>query len=93
MSQYSRGANFERRIMGDYKKRGWDVFRSAGSHGAADVLVARYGEVIAIQAQIDGYFAPAKRMALLELIDRHKWQGVLAWREGKKLKMEFITND
>lgn len=90
MTAYSRGSNFERRVIRHLMKEGWDCARTAGSHGAADIWAARAGEFIFIQCQIDNYFIPAKVSALEELAHRHNAQAALAWRENKKLVLKVL---
>ena len=90
MTQYTRGANFERRVIRKLVKDGWDCARTAGSHGAADIWAARAGEFMFIQCQIDNYFEPAKTEALIDLAHRNNSQAWLAWREGKKLVMRRV---
>lgn len=92
MSAYSKGANFERRVMKWLEAHRWTCFRSAGSHKAADLIALRQGEVRLIQCQIDPYFAPGKREAVIELARENKCQAFLAWREGRKIKVSDITN-
>ena len=38
MTNYSRGADFERAVKKDLEKRGWVVVRAAGSHGVMDLV-------------------------------------------------------
>ena len=47
-----RGSNFERRIKTCLEKRGWTVFRSAGSRSPADLIALRPGlTVLAVQCK------------------------------------------
>ncbi len=47
-----RGSNFERRIKTWLEKRGWTVFRSAGSRSPADLIALRPGlTVLAVQCK------------------------------------------
>jgi Holliday junction resolvase len=87
MSNYSRGANFERRVRKHLEQQGWVVFRSAGSHSPADLIALKAGEVMLVQCQLDGYFTRAKKGALQILIEELNCQGCLAWREGKVLSL------
>lgn len=93
MSNYSRGANFERRVMKNLEARSWTVFRSAGSHSPVDLVAIRMGEVQLYQCQIDKHFAPGKRAAVIELARVNHFQAWLAWREGNKLYTKEITNE
>ena len=90
MTNYSRGANFERRCIRHLTKEGWDCARTAGSHGAADIWAARGGEFMFVQCQIDNYFEVGKVAAVTELAQRHGAQSWLAWRDNKKLIMKQV---
>ena len=87
---YRRGANFERRVRDYFAKQGCAVFRSAGSHSPADLIVLKAGEVILVQCQLDKYFAPNKRQALIILGEELDCQVCLAWREKRKLRLEVL---
>lgn len=67
MSNYSRGASFERKVASDLEAFGYVTVRSAGSHSPADVLATRrsllgvvYGvaEVVAVQCKTNGRLDP-----------------------------------
>jgi len=65
MSNYARGANFERAVKKDLEGRGYLVMRSAGSHGVTDLVAfgPKY-PVWFIQAKIHGTMSPADRKSL-----------------------------
>jgi len=70
-SPYSRGASFERKVAELLRAQGYIVYRSAGSHGASDLIClrARLGggaEVAFVQAKTNGVMSPADRRALVE---------------------------
>lgn len=90
MSNYSRGANFERRVRKHLEEQGWVVFRSAGSHSPADLIALKTGEVMLVQCQLDKGFSLAKRNQLAFLGLELNVQTYLAWREGKVIMMERI---
>ena len=53
MTNYERGANFERRVKKEYEKLGYYVMRSAGSHGVADLVALKRNTIpIIIQCKI-----------------------------------------
>lgn len=52
MSNQSRGTYLEHVVMDHLRDRGWCVIRSAGSHGAADVVAVRPGTVLLVQAKV-----------------------------------------
>jgi len=84
MSNYSRGANFERRVRKYLENEGWVVFRSAGSHSPADLIALKAGEVKLIQCQTDGAFSKIKKEMLRLLCDELRCSGWLFWRVSNK---------
>lgn len=67
MSRYSRGADFERRVMAAFRAWGWVVYRSAGSHGAADLVALHNSyDPVLVQAKTDGRLKPTDRLWILE---------------------------
>ena len=73
MTNYARGATFERTVKADLMLRGYLVIRAAGSHGIMDLVAFRpprvpyvTGEIWFIQAKIHGKMSPAERRELYE---------------------------
>jgi Holliday junction resolvase len=65
LNNYARGANFERDVKRDLEGKGYFAIRSAGSHGAVDIVA--FGPkhpVWFIQAKIHGTMSPAERKEL-----------------------------
>lgn len=90
-NKYSVGANFERRVIKDLEAKGWWCFRSAGSHGVADVIAFKAGECMWIQCQTDKYFPPVKVQVLVEGARLNNVQAWLCWRGDKrKICMEQV---
>lgn len=58
MSNYSRGADFERRTAKNLDGFGYVTVRSAGSHSPADLVAMRHGETLAVQCKRDGRLDP-----------------------------------
>ncbi len=55
MTNYQKGANFERDIVKEFWVRGWAAVRSAGSgsvgHPVPDIIGVRYSQIIAIECK------------------------------------------
>ena len=67
-ARYDRGRKLEYETAADLIPRGWIVLRMAGSHGAADLIAARNGQIpLVIQCKKDGKISRAERDKLLEL--------------------------
>jgi Holliday junction resolvase len=68
---YARGADFERKVLADLALNGYRVLRAAGSHGKADVIALKMGEVVLVQCKLTGPggVRPAEWNALHELAE------------------------
>ena len=53
MTRYNRGANRERQVAEMLRSQGWIVMRSAASHGPADLIAMKDGEVRLLQVKTD----------------------------------------
>lgn len=71
MSRYSQGASVEREVAEHLGELGYDVIRSAGSKGAADLVAFTDQEMCLIQVKKnDGLIRPNERTELLRLAKR-----------------------
>jgi len=93
VSNYSRGADFERRVQRYFEKLGYLVIRSAGSHTLVDLVALRAGEVKLIQCKLDGVLSVAERQQLGELARETGCQVYLISRQGKKMIAEEIKEE
>ena len=73
MTNYRKGADFERTVKADLEARGYLVIRAAGSHGIMDLVAFRppraphaTGETWLVQCKIHGTISPADRKELYE---------------------------
>ena len=93
MSNYDRGANFERRCQKRLEKEGWFVIRSAGSHSLIDLAAFKAGEVILVQCKTDGVLSVAERQQLVELGRETGCPVFLRKRQGRKIASEEIKEE
>ena len=75
MTNYARGANFERDVKRDLEGRGYLVIRSAGSHGAVDLMACHQNAGVAadwwlVQCKINGKASPAERNELYRIAEQ-----------------------
>lgn len=94
MTNYSRGADFERKVMEDLiVNHGFDqCVRSAGSHGAVDVLAFKLGEHWAVQCKINGRISPAERKKLVAFANIGTMKPIKAWRPKRgKIQYDEVT--
>lgn len=67
MSNATRGIYLERRTAEILANRGWFTIRAAGSHGIADVVAIRAGEVALVQCKTSGVIPGAEWNRLHDL--------------------------
>jgi Holliday junction resolvase len=77
MTNYRKGADFERTVKADLMLRGYLVIRAAGSHGIMDLVAFRpprapykTGEVWFVQCKTNGKMSPAERREFYETAAR-----------------------
>lgn len=91
-TNYSRGADFERRVRSDMERRGWFAVRSPGSKGHADVVAIGRGETLAIQCKTGGRCGPREWNDLIEFAHRYGMLPVLAHKDKRgHVKYRLIT--
>lgn len=72
MTQYSKGANFERAIKHDLELEGYLTLRSAGSRGPVDLIaIDADGHAILIQCKLNGTISKKQRAELVSLARKH----------------------
>jgi Holliday junction resolvase len=69
---YARGADFERAVASCLHSDGYETFRIAGSHGSADVIAIKPGQILVIQCKLTGPggVSPREWNGLLEMARR-----------------------
>ena len=93
MTNYRRGADFERRVCKYFDKQGYFTIRSAGSHSIIDLVAIKAGEVKLVQCKIDGVLSVAERQQLQELSRDSKCQVLLIYREDRMMRALPIKED
>jgi Holliday junction resolvase len=83
MTNYSRGADFERTVKADLEEMGFFVVRSAGSHGAVDLLALSLHDQWAVQCKINGKMTPDERKKLLAVANVCHIKPMKAWRPSR----------
>lgn len=92
MTQYARGANFEREIRNDLDGKGYFCVRSAGSHSPVDILALDEGCTLFIQAKTGGAISLADWNALYNLASRYRCIPLVAERCDGKIKYSEINS-
>ena len=69
MTQYSDGRKLEYAAANDLRANGYEVMRTAGSRGAADLIAIKPREILFVQCKLDGRIAPPERHKLIKLTD------------------------
>lgn len=93
MSNYTRGADFERRVRDRYRKLGYFVIRSSGSYSPIDLAVFKGGEVKLIQCKLDGRLDPVERAQLQDLARETVCRVLLISNRDHKLVSEEIKEE
>jgi len=82
--QYEKGRNFEYKVRDKLIKAGFDVTRSAGSHGIKDLVAIKNGSIYYIQCKYTGdnikYFIKSNIDEIKKLHELHKVVFVVAFR-------------
>lgn len=82
MTQYSRGADFERKVKKLWEAEGYFVVRSAGSKGPVDLVAFGATRPVLIQCKISGRISKAKLIELVELAERVNARPFVATKEN-----------
>ena len=91
MTNYDRGAAFERQVVADLRGHGYIAERVAGSHSPADIHAFRSGRVVFVQCKRDGRLAPAEWNAFLDYCEIANAVPVLASKATGGISYHLIT--
>ena len=83
---YRRGSAFERKVKEMLELDGYYVVRSAGSHGVADLVAVKPGEVLFVQCKTTGISA-AECNVLVETSAQYGAVPVVAVKRGRKTEI------
>ena len=89
---YIAGRTLEYQVMDSYRKRGWLVFRSAGSHGPADVIAVEPKEKVIHFIQCKRFKSKADN-EFVKLPIPHVLSALKVWvtkEKRKKMKWELV---
>ena len=90
MSNYNRGANFERRVKRALENKGAFVIRSAGSRSPVDLVAFWSGEICFLQVKVDGNLSKGERELLTYLAQENRCRACMAYRDKKKIIFEDL---
>ncbi len=92
LTNYRRGADFERRVVKWYESQGMDAVRSAGSHGLSDVTAFLGGKIIFNSLRLKSYWSLVEREKFEALVKRHPGSiGRYVWRDkGKRIQFKEV---
>ncbi len=82
----ARGSAFERKVAAQLTEDGYLVIRAAGSHGAADLVAVKPGQVLFVQVKLGGAGAcsPAEWNEFFRLASQVQALPILAYRPGRQ---------
>ncbi len=94
-TKYEDGRRFEYRVRDDFKKRGYDAWRTAGSHSPVDVWAVFKGRsesgLIFCQCKLQAKMTVEKRAAFARFCERARALPLLATRVkvGRKHEINY----
>lgn len=82
----ARGTAFERKVAAELERDGYLLIRAAGSHGAADLVALKPGQVLFVQVKLGGagQCAPAEWNEFYRLATSVGALPILAYRPGRQ---------
>jgi Holliday junction resolvase len=89
MTQYAKGYAFEQKVAGDLTQDGYFVIRAGGSHGVADLVALKSGQVLLVQCKTNGVisigdwnalYGVAERVGAVALVAHRPSRGAVAYR-------------
>lgn len=91
MTNYARGATFERAVLHDMERHGYHAIRAAGSHTPADVYCIGNGRVVYIQCKLDGRLRVAEWNEFLAYCSEVGAVPIVAYKEPRTITYKRIT--
>lgn len=91
MTKYDAGRRFEWQIRDALIEDGYDVIRSAGSKGKVDLVAIKPGQLLFVQAKINGLCPPAERAELIRVSGRGGALPIVAYKgtEGRQRPIRY----
>lgn len=93
---YVNGSNFERKVKKEWEELGYLCFRTAGSHGQADIIaidepngVTENGVTCLIQCKISNKISKEEILNLRTVAKRYNCYATIAYREKEGRK--YVT--
>lgn len=80
----ARGASFERKVAAALTADGYLVVRAAGSHGPADLIAIKFGQVLFVQAKLNGRMDPHEWNPFYTIATSVGALPILAYRPGRQ---------
>ena len=92
-ANYRAGRDLEYASKKDLEANGYIVFRTAGSHGAADLIAFKHSEILLVQCKTNGTLGPAERTELYGLAQLVHATALMArWiKEGNRARQVWYT--
>ena len=91
-TNYNRGATYERDVKKHLESQGWIVIRAGGSRGAVDLMAAKGGTCILLQAKKGGIISFEEKKRLIEASKIAGFPSYLVFPKGlNKFKMIKVS--
>jgi Holliday junction resolvase len=90
-TNYQKGTIFEYAIREHLRSEGYDVFRTAGSHGTVDLIAIKPGQLLLVQAKTNGVIGPFARQALTQLANCIDGAlPIVAWKKRGTSRPQYV---
>lgn len=89
---YARGRTFEYRVMNHFKELGFFVIRSAGSHGAADLIALKNPHKIMIQCKVGRWADVEEWNEFLSVCEHTGCAPFFAMNDNRKMRLFYLVD-
>jgi len=90
-SKYRKGHRWELKVKKMWEAKGFVVYRSAGSKGAADLIALKDGKIVLIQVKINNKPTRSEVAKLLKKVKKCKATALIVMWNSKKREIEVYN--
>jgi len=90
-SKYRKGHRWELKVKKMWEAKGFVVYRSAGSKGAADLIALKDGKIVLIQVKINNKPTRSEVAKLLKKVKKCKATALIVLWNSKKREIEVYN--
>lgn len=90
---YRKGYIFELKVRDYFRNEGYEVFRSAGSHSPADLVIVTDHSLNFVQCKTTDRMTKKERQEFKDYCQRLIVQGIIASNSKGKIKLDYLSNN